>query len=69
MKFHKDPPCGSCVTACSQKDGWTGMLKLTVASQSDNVTNIITVVLREIWCDNIDWIHAIQYTYQLLRIK
>lgn len=37
MKLHKDPSCGSYVTACSQEDRWTCMLKLIIAIQSVNV--------------------------------
>jgi len=40
MKLHKDPSCGSYVTACSQKDGWTCMLKLIIAIQSVNEPSI-----------------------------
>jgi len=31
--------------------------------------SIITVVLREIWHDVVDWIHVVQYTYLLLRTQ
>jgi hypothetical protein len=40
MKLHKDPSCGSYVTACSQKDGWTCLLRLIIAIQSVNVPSI-----------------------------
>jgi len=31
--------------------------------------SINTVVLREIWCDVIDWIHVVHYIYKLLRTQ
>ena len=34
-----------------------------------DVPSIITVVLRELWRDVVDWIHVVQYTYQLLRTQ